>query len=452
MTALVAGCDAAARSAAPTPQDARVAAVDPGSVAPHPPPAPAPAPAPPPAAPMNRTPPETPTERRTFVAAGSNALAFDIYASVAGAGTHDANVALSPLSITTALAMAVMGARGETSVEMLRTLHLEGGDDALIAAVGGLAGGYGHGPVTLRVANRLFVEGSYPILHTYAAQASATFHASPAAVDFRGASDAARLTINAWASRETQDRVKDLIPAGGVTGDTRLVLASAVYFKGDWATPFEPNSTSPELFFTSVDARSAVPTMHRQGTYRFAAVDGVKVIDVPYTSAPAPGHSLVMTLVLPDATDGVAALEARLTPESYDRWIAAETPEKVRVALPRVDLAPREPLRLGAVLRALGMTRAFDPLVADFTGIASPPSPADRIMLEEVFHKALVKIDEKGTEASAATAVAMAHAAARLPRGDEPPKDFRADHPFLFFLRDTTTKAILFMGRVSDPR
>ncbi|MFT3776593.1 MAG: serpin family protein [Minicystis sp.] len=154
-----------------------------------------------------------------------------------------------------------------------------------------------------------------------------------------------------------------------------------------------------------------------------------------------------MTLVLPDAD--VDALEKRLAPESIASWVGALKPVMVDIALPKFEINPASSLSVADTLKSLGMPLAFERLQADFTGIANPPSPADRLYISKVFHKAFVKLDEQGTEAAAASAVVMARAGA-APNPEAPP-EFHADRPFLFFLRDTHSGMILFMGRVSDP-
>jgi serpin B len=170
----------------------------------------------------------------------------------------------------------------------------------------------------------------------------------------------------------------------------------------------------------------------------------VKVLDLPYV-----GGSFSMTFVLPSKVGGLDAIEKKLSSEGFDKWISAEKSSDVNLALPKFTIDPAEPMSLGDALASLGMKDAFDRDKADFTGIANPPSPADRLFISKVFHKAFVKVDEKGTEAAAATAVVMNRAGAAAPT--EPPKEFRADHPFLFFLRDTKSNAIFFAGRVADP-
>lgn len=183
--------------------------------------------------------------------------------------------------------------------------------------------------------------------------------------------------------------------------------------------------------------------MHKSDSLRFAATDGVKLLELPYV-----GGDVAMTFVLPDAEAGLEAVEARLSPATLAAWLGALRREQVMVSLPKFEIDPASSLALADLLKALGMPLAFDRGKADFTGIADPPSPADRLFISQVFHKAFVKLDEKGTEAAAATAVVMARA------GSAPPTnlaEFKADHPFLFLLRHVPSGTILFMGRVSDP-
>jgi len=377
-------------------------------------------------------------------AQSSNAFAFDLYAQARAGG---GNLAFSPLSLWTALTMTWAGARGETAAQMARVLHLERSVDHVLDPAGRLLAGYqapGQ-PVTLRVANRLFGEKAFAFDPDYLARTRAAFGAPLEAIDFRTAPEAARQHINAWVAEQTADRIKDLVAPGGVNADTRLVLTNAIYFLGDWLAPFTREATRPAPFHLTAAQSKDVPTMHQTARFRFAATDGVKVLELPYQ-----GGDLAMTLVLPDAIDGLGAVEARLAPAAFAGWLAALDATEVLVSLPRLEINPPGALSVGPMLGALGMPLAFDQARADFTGIANPVAAADRLHLDEVFHKAFVKVDEKGTEAAAATAVVMMRPLiARRP--GTPPAEFTADHPFLFVLRDLRSGMILFLGRVSDP-
>ncbi len=396
-------------------------------------------------APTASTPPVAPPAAGELgaLAKSNNALAIDLYGK---ARAQAGNLALSPISISTALTMTWGGAKGETAAQMKKVLHAEGEPTAAMDVSGKLLASFGNdgNKVTLRVANRLFGEKTYAFEQSYLDRTKAAFGAPLEALDFKHAADPSRVHINEWVAKQTQDRIKDLIPSGALTIDTRLVLTNAIYFLGDWMEPFAKEQTRPAAFHATASATSDVPTMNQAAHFRFAATDGVKVLEMPYQ-----GGEVAMDFVLPDAPAGLDAVEKRLSTATFDAWIGAMKFDQVNVALPKFEINPAASLSLGDTLKELGMPLAFDKDKADFTGMANPPSPADRLYISKVFHKAFVKLDEKGTEAAAATAVVMARAGAAAPT--QPPSVFKADHPFLFVLRHVKSGAILFMGRVSDP-
>ncbi len=375
-------------------------------------------------------------------AKSSNALGLDLYAR---ARARPGNLALSPISVAAALTMTWGGARGETAAQMKKVLHAEGESGPAMDVAGQLLASFGGegSKVTLRVANRLFGEKTYAFEQAYLDHTKAAFGAPLEALDFKGNVEPSRVHINAWVAGQTQDRIKDLIPAGGVSGDTRLVLTNAIYFLGNWMSPFTKEATRPAAFHVTASASRDVPTMNQDARLRFAATDGVKVLEMPYE-----GGEVAMDFVLPDAADGLDAVEKRLSTAAIDAWIGAMKSEHVDVALPKFEINPAASISLGDTLRELGMPLAFTAGKADFTGMANPPIAADRLYLDKVFHKAFVKLDEKGTEAAAATAVVINVETAMVP---SPSVTFKADHPFLFVLRHLKSGAILFMGRVSDP-
>lgn len=375
------------------------------------------------------------------LAKGSNAFAFDLFAKVRGA---QGNLAMSPASISAALAMTYGGARGKTEEQMKKVLHLEGARDAVMNDWGHVARGLTDPsrPLKLRIANRLFGEKTYTFEPSYLEQTRTAFGAPLESTDFRNAFEPARARINGWVEEQTETRIKDLLPAGAVNDQTRLVLVNAIYFLADWAEQFEKQATHDEPFTVAGGGSKSTATMHRSSRYRLAQADGVKMLELPYV-----GDDTAMLVVLPDAKDGLSAVEQSLTAAKLDAWTATLAPQQVMVSLPRFEVSPTPSMELGEKLVALGMVDAFDRDKADFTGIASPPDRRDRLKIDKVFHKAFVKVDEKGTEAAAATAVVMARG------GGMPPKavDFRADHPFLFFIVDRASGLVMFVGRVADP-
>jgi serpin B len=376
-------------------------------------------------------------------AKSSNAFGFDLYRLVKAA---PGNQVVSPASITTALAMTWGGARGPTAAQMKKVLHFEGEP----GPVGQAAGALGKSlvdparPVVFRVASRLFGEKTLRFEATFQGATRAAFGAGLEPTDFRGATEKARGAINQWVEAQTEKRIRDLVPAGGIDGETRLVLVNALYFLGDWHEPFTKEATSPAPFQVAPGTEKPVPTMHRLSTLRLSRQAGLMALELPYK-----GREMSMLVVLPDDARGLPALEGALNAASYDAIVRGLAPTRVLVSLPKFEVDPAESLSLGDMLVALGMHDAFDRRKADFTGIANPPDPADRLVISRVFHKAFVKVDEKGTEAAAATAVAMMRAGSAMVR--EEPVVFRADHPFLFFIRDNATGLVVFMGRVADP-
>jgi len=367
-----------------------------------------------------------------------NSFGLDLYAKVR---STPGNLALSPLSIFTALAMVAAGARGETAGQMRRILHatasaeMTGAAGALAARCEQTAPG-----MTIRLVSRLFGNQGYAFKPDYVELVRSAFGAPLEPVPFATAPEAARERINTWVAQRTEQRIKDVVPEGGVDQQTRLVLANAIYFLGNWSAPFDKDATRPAPFYDPRAGAHAVPTMQQTARFRFADVGGAKLLELPYR-----GGEMAMLFALPAAVDGLGALEAALSPGLLKNWTGALAETRVAVSLPKFTIEPAG-LSLQAALGALGMPLAFDSARADFTGIAAPSDAADRLVLSDVFHRAFVRVDEKGTEAAAATAAVMS---ARSLQAQ--PQAFNADHPFLFILRDVGTGTILFMGRVTDP-
>jgi serpin B len=381
-----------------------------------------------------------PDEMARF-AAGSNAFGFDLYGRIR---SRAGNLVLSPSSITTALAMTWAGARGDTAARMKSALRFEGTPPDVARASGRLAATLRDPsqPIVFRIANRLFGEKTAAFERPFLDATQAAFGAGLEPVDFKHAAETARVRINTWVEEQTERRIRDLVPLGGVDTDTRLALVNAIYFLGDWLEPFEKESTLPKPFFVASRQSKDVPTMHRLDSLRFAQSDGVSALELPYK-----GSTLSMLVLLPDAVDGIGALESGLTAPRLEAIVKTLAPAQVSVALPKFELNPARSIALREELTALGMGVAFDRVKADFTGIANPPDPRERLAIGNVFHKAFVRVDEKGTEAAAATAVVMLAAGAAMAR----PVPFKADHPFLFFVRHNASGLVIFMGRVADP-
>ena len=244
----------------------------------------------------------------------------------------------------------------------------------------------------------------------------------------------------------TSKRIRDLIPAGGLDGDSGFVLVNAVFFKGTWVLPFDPDLTRDEPF--QLERGGSVPTrlMHRQGEARHLRADGYQAVELAYE-----GDDLSMFVLLPDRRDGLPDLENRLSAGILRECLANMTLSEVDLFLPRFKIT------WGVVnvmdqLAAIGMAVAFSRSQADFSGINGYRPPHDEaLFISAVFHKAFVEVTEEGTEAAAATAPVLCLGAAHWPGMPRPVPVFRADHPFLFGIRDRDSGAILFLGRVVDP-
>ncbi len=376
---------------------------------------------------------------KTALGGSINAFALDLYAQVRG---EKGNLFFSPYSISSALAMTYGGARGDTAAEMARTLRFPAGwpaaPDRIHAAYAGLnAGLNAEGkPYALTVANSLWGQKEYGFVEDFLGLLKRQYGAGLNEVDFAKDTEGARKAINAWVEKETKDRIKDLVPPGALQPLTRLVLANAIYFKGTWESPFEKQATRDADFFVTPVRKVRVPTMRQTELMRYADAGDCQVLELPYK-----GEELAMILLLPKAKGGLAALEKSLSAETLATRLAGLGAQSVAVSLPRYTMTWSS--GLAKVLGAMGMVRAFDAQKADFTGISGGKEP---LWISEVIHKAFVEVNEEGTEAAAATAViAMGGAAPAKP------VEFRADHPFLFLIRDTRSGAILFMGRLADP-
>jgi serpin B len=373
------------------------------------------------------------------VASGFNAFGLALYGKLA---TAPGNTIVSPASVSVALAMTHAGARGQTAAEIEQALRYGRPAAEVQQAVATMLQAWSaeHESTELAVANRLFGEATLPFEASFIELTGHTFGAPLERVDFVGAAEAARTRINDWVEERTHDRIQELLPGGSVDGSTRLVLTNALYFKAQWLHPFLEGATK-DAPFTTATGKVQAPTMKLTEELRHAAVpeDGVELVELPYADG-----RFAMLVALPTAKDGLPAVEAKLDAAKLDAWVGKLATKRVAVSLPKWKTSPAESLALKPALAALGIEQAFT-TEADFAGMTSSPAG---LMISEVYHRGFIEVDEKGTEAAAATAVVMTE------RGigpTDPPHPFVADHPFAFFLRDTRSGMVMFMGRVADP-
>jgi len=378
------------------------------------------------------------------VVAGNNSFAFDLYRQLkAGSG----NFFFSPYSISSALAMTYAGARGETARQMADVLHFTLAPERLHPAFSDLTGLFntgaggtsGGGAYQLSVANALWGQIGYEFLPEFLLITNKYYGAGFKEVDYTEDEnrEKARQTINEWVEGKTNGKIKDLIQPSDLSALTRLVLTNAIYFKGKWETPFQPESTKSMPFYLATGQKVDVPMMYQAGKFNYAENDQVQILEMPYA-----GGDLSMVVLLPKPECGLGKLEAALSTELVRSWLSRLSKQKVEVYLPRFKVEKR--FLLNKQLKDLGMVDAFDQDLADFSGMA----PVRELYISTVIHKAFVEVNEEGTEAAAATAVVMS---GKGLLSDEP-HVFRADRPFVFLIRDLRSGCILFMGRLADPK
>lgn len=379
------------------------------------------------------------------VAGANNQFAFSLYSRLSKEnGNSETNLFFSPLSLSSALALTYEGARGKTADEIQTVFFFPRNRTALRSGYSGMNAAINSGDsrYTLRTANALWAENTYPFLSEYIATASRDYDAKTTNLDFINHPEEARLTINSWVENRTENRIRDLIPAGAIDPATRLVITNAIYFKGTWEKQFDRNETVEADFRTGTGTTVKVPMMQRtdeEAIYPYTETASLQMISMPYDHST--GRNLSMIVLLPKS-DSLAATESSLDAGSLASLQQSAESQRVMVYFPKFTLSTR--YSLPGELSALGMPTAFTPS-ADFSGMDGK----NDLLISDVIHQAFVDVNEEGTEAAAATAVVMKMAA--LPGNPRPIPVFRADHPFIFIIQDNDTGAILFIGRVVNP-
>lgn len=400
-------------------------------------------------------------EGERVIVEGNNNFALRLYAKLR---TREGNLFFSPYSISTALAMTYVGARGQTKMQMARVLQFpmepykaldtdnQGrpfyrietrlmSREHITAAFGSLQrsltaeskkGGY-----ELSVANALWGQKGYGFLKEFLELIKINFGGGLNEVDFISAAESARRTINTWVEKKTRDKIKNLIPKGVLNRLTRLVLTNAIYFKGNWASQFKENRTKDALFTLVSGERVNVPMMNQTADFNYMETEDFQGLELPYVD-----NELSMIILLPKRVGGLAEFEKTLILRNFWQWLAKLRKREVIVSVPKFKMTSQ--FRLANVLKSMGMTDAFVPNVADFSGMNGKKD----LFIWAVIHKAYVNVNEEGTEAAAATGVVVGITSV----GPTKIPVFRADHPFLFLIRDNRSGSILFIGRVMNPK
>jgi serpin B len=387
------------------------------------------------------------SEDLAAVVEGNNRFAFDLYRQL---GQKPGNKFFSPYSISTALGMTYAGARGNTAKEMAQTLHFTLGNERLHPAFGELIrkvnGTDKKRSYELAVANSLWANKTDLSLDPkFLRTTQADYQADFQFVDFRNDAEGARQSINGWVEDKTKNKIVDLIPGGFITDKTRLILVNAIYFKGDWSVAFPKELTRPYDFTIPGTPAFKVSMMHNTFDAGYMENADFQLAQFMYKD-----NEVSMVVILPKKMDGLPDVEKKLSAKALAQALAqARGTKLLQVTMPKFKMT--EAFSLGAELAKMGMKDAFTQFVGDFSGMETNVPEDSKLYISEVVHKAFVEVDEKGTEAAAATAVGMVRSVSAVPPPTIP-IPFRADHPFLFLLRHNETGSVLFMGRVFDPR
>lgn len=374
-------------------------------------------------------------------ARASNRFGFELYEQVK-AGQN--NVVCSPAGAAIALSMASAGARGKTLEQMTNVLHVDATQAAAShASFGSLLATLnrrnGREGVALEVADRVWGDEGVDFESDFLSVQRTDYGAALETVDFGHEPEQARNEINEWGAARTHGRITELLPQGSVHAGTRVVLANAVYFKGAWAEPFSLGATSEQPFSSPV-GDVPVKMMATTRMLKHADVSGASVVELPYKGG------LSMVVMLPADPAGLDAMETRLV-GSYDDWVRALRFKRVDLWLPRFSDTSK--LSLGHALEAMGMGTAFGQH-ADFTGMAERKPGDPPLVIDQALQQAFIEVDEVGTEAAAATAMAITMDIMSA-RPEPEHVVFRADHPFAYVIRDVETGVVLFAGRVVEP-
>jgi serpin B len=366
---------------------------------------------------------------------GNSAFAIDLYHKLS---ESEDNIFFSPYSISTTLAMTYAGARGNTEKEMVETLRFSLDQENIHPAFAGIESKLKElqksGNIQLSVANALWPQKDYAFYDEYLSLIKKHYGVSITPVDYKHAGEAAREMINKWVEDKTQDKIQGLIQPGTFNALTRLVLVDAIYFKGDWESPFEPHFTMDAPFYITPNKTVLTPLMAQENYFRYAECEDIQILELPYV-----GYQLSMIILLPKKTNRLKQVESSLTVENLWLWESRLEMTQVTVFIPKFKMTSM--FRLDKTLMSMGMVDAFTESKADYSGM---DGKSNWLYIGAMLHKAFVNVNEEGTEAAAATGIGA--------YGPPPPTPiFRADHPFIFLIQDKRTGTILFIGRVTDP-
>ena len=372
-----------------------------------------------------------------IVVEGLNRFSFDIYKQMNGASEN--NEFISPLSMSSALAMTYAGAKGITAQQMRNIMHYGPQRREFHQDYGLMLDSLSKSneEFEINIANAVWVQNAFPLLLSYVKTVQDDYKSESRELDFVQKPEASRKTINSWVEDKTNDRIQNLIPKGVIDATTRMVLTNAVYFNAEWADQFRKDLTRKETFYPFGDGATTCNMMHKRGHFAYSKINGIQILEIPYK-----GYEYSMMIMLPTQRYGLKNLIKNIDDDFLKEHQDNRKWEDVLLYIPKFKLETDYELK--PHLAALGMKEPFTDM-ADFSGMTGNKD----LKISAVIHKAFIEVDEVKTEAAAATAVVMKLTSAKPVQ--IAPIEFRADHPFMFLIKHNESGAILFMGQVSDP-
>ncbi|XP_059922669.1 antithrombin-III [Gadus macrocephalus] len=388
--------------------------------------------------------PESTNPRVWELSKANGFFALSLYKQLAQNKSSDANIFMSPISISTAFAMTKLGACNQTLEQIMEvfgftTIKEKTSDQVhfFFAKLNCRLYRKKDKSTKLVSANRLFGEQSLAYNQNYQNISQMVYGAKLLPLNFKEHPEDARVTINHWVSNQTEDKIRDVLPTGALDSNTVLVLVNTIYFKGQWKSQFDKHNVYKADFTVSESRTCSVSMMFQETKFQYARFqdDQVQVLELPYR-----GDDITMVIILPARHKPLAQVEEMLDLQKLTEWLDGLTETTVSVQIPRFRV--EDSFSLKEKLQAMGLTDLFSPQ-ASLPGILEEEA---ELYVSEAFHKAFLEVNEEGSEAAASTAVVAVGRSFNLNR-----ELFAADRPFLLLIREKTINTLVFTGRVADP-
>ena len=366
-------------------------------------------------------------------------FSIELYKKSCGA---EGNVALSPVGISGSLAVALLGARAETQRQMIDVLRVHkevsGLSDLFLAFRGGIEGLTQEG-IQTNVANSFWILKGYEIESSFIDSVKGVFNEPVSSLDFRYQPSESADTMNDWVNRKTQGKIQSIITPEQISTQMKMIILSAVFFRGNWVHRFEEGLTTTEPFYAKPEFTLQMKAMKNSGKFKYARNDLCQALELPYE-----GNRLSMVALIPNDISGINKLDETLSADMFAGLRKQMTPTEVSLVFP--GFAMDYSTNLSETLATMGMTDAFDASKADFSGISK--SNNGKLFISNAFQKVSMEVSEEGTSAAAASSVTISDSAGAVHPSTTV---VRADRPFVFLIMDNKTGAVLFIGRLCDP-